>query len=120
MAHGIMNDMAGERFDVFSAGISPRNVHPAAIEVMREIGIDISHYKSNHIEDYINKDINFVITVCNNANSNCPIFAGDLIREHWSIDDPFRNWSFNKKDLEVFRNTRNVINEKISDFLINI
>ena len=120
MAHGIINDIAGERFDVFSAGTFPSKVHPAAIEVMGEIGIDISSFSSNHIKEYLNKDIDFAITVCDNANNNCPVFAEGLIRIHWSIDDPFRNWSFDKKDLEVFRNTRDAINEKISDFLVNI
>ena len=119
MAHGLMNDIAGDRFDVFSAGTSPSKVHPAAIEVMTEIGIDISHYFSNHINEYIEKNINFVITVCDNAKKNCPFFPGDLIRIDWDIDDPFRNWSFDEKDLEVFRNTRNIIKKKISNFLIN-
>mgnify|MGYP001988275985 CR=1 FL=1 len=120
IAHGLMSNIAGDRFDVFSAGTLPSKIHPAAIEVMGEIGIDISHFSSNHINEYLDKDINFAIIVCDNANNNCPVFTQGLVRIHWSIDDPFKSWSFDKKDLEVFRNTRNTINEKISDFLINI
>ena len=79
---------------------------------MGEIEIDIPHSSSNHIKEYLNKEINFAITVCDNANNNCPVFSGESIRLHWGIDDPFRNWSFDEKDLEIFRNTKNIINEK--------
>ena len=115
-----MSDIARDRFDIFSAGTSPSKVHPVAIEVMHEIGINISHYSSNHINGYLDKNIDFVITVCDNANNDCPIFPGDLIRIHWGIDDPFRSWSYDEKDLEVFRNTRDIIKEKIKELLVDI
>ena len=120
IAHGLMNDFTGDRFDVFSAGTSPAKVHPAAIEVMREIDIDISHYSSNYINDYFNKGIRYVVTVCDNARNNCPVFQEDAIKIHWKIDDPIKNWDPNEKNLEVFRNTRDMIKEKIKIFLNNI
>ena len=117
IAHGLLQNLAKDRFNVFSAGSHPSRVHLMSIKVMEEIGIDISHHKSDHIDDYLDKGIDIVITVCDNANKLCPIFPGNVERLHWSIDDPFRGWDYNENQMESFRVTREEIKARILDFL---
>jgi len=119
IAHGLLQNLANDRFNVFSAGSHPSRVHPMSIKVMEEIGIDISHHTSNHMDDYLNKEIDIVITVCDNANKLCPIFPGNVEKLHWSIEDPFRGWDYNENQMESFRETRKEITEKIIDFIQN-
>ena len=117
IAHGLLQNLADDRFNVFSAGSHPSRVHPMSIKVMEEIGIDISNHSSNHIDDFLDKGIDIVITVCDNANKLCPIFPGNVERLHWSIDDPFRGWDYNENQMESFRVTREEIKDRILDFL---
>tara|TARA_B100001105_G_scaffold216845_1_gene182657 strand:- start:70 stop:489 length:420 start_codon:yes stop_codon:yes gene_type:complete len=117
IAHGLLQNLAKDRFNVFSAGSHPSRVHLMSIKVMEEIGIDISHHKSDHIDEYLDKGIDIVITVCDNANKLCPIFPGNVERLHWSIDDPFRGWDYNENQMEAFRVTREEIKARILDFL---
>ena len=117
IAHGLLENISGNRFNVFSAGSLPSRVHPMSIKIMKEIGIDISHHTSDHIDDYMDKGIDIVITVCDNANKLCPIFPGNIDRLHWSIDDPFKGWDYNENQINFFRRTRDEINERILDFL---
>jgi arsenate reductase len=117
IAHGLLQNLAKDRFNVFSAGSHPSRVHLMSIKVMEEIGIDISHHKSDHIDEYLYKGIDIVITVCDNANKLCPIFPGNVERLHWSIDDPFRGWDYNENQMESFRVTREEIKARILDFL---
>ena len=117
IAHGLLQNLANDRFNVFSAGSHPSQVHLMSIKVMEEIGIDISHHKSDHIDEYLDKGIDIVITVCDNANKLCPIFPGNVERLHWSIDDPFRGWDYNENQMESFRVTREEIKTRILDFL---
>tara|TARA_X000001036_G_scaffold439962_1_gene493347 strand:+ start:1863 stop:2216 length:354 start_codon:yes stop_codon:yes gene_type:complete len=112
-----LNKIAGDRFDVFSAGLSPNKVHPMAIEVMKEIDIDISDHTSDHLDDYLDKDVDVVITTCDDANESCPFFPGNVMRLHWSIDDPFESWNVEESNIQLFRETRNKIEEKIRLFL---
>ncbi len=117
IAHGLLQNLAKDRFNVFSAGSHPSRVHLMSIKVMEEIGIDISHHKSDHIDEYLDKGIDIVITVCDNANKLCPIFPGNVERLHWGIDDPFRGWDYNENQMESFRVTREEIKARILDFL---
>ena len=117
IAHGLLQNLGKDRFNVFSAGSHPSRVHLMSIKVMEEIGIDISHHKSDHIDEYLDKGIDIVITVCDNANKLCPIFPGNVARLHWSIDDPFRGWDYNENQMESFRVTREEIKDRILDFL---
>jgi len=117
IAHGLLQNLAKDRFNVFSAGSHPSRVHLMSIKVMEEIGIDISHHKSDHIDEYLDKGIDIVITVCDNANKLCPIFPGNVERLHWSIDDPFRGWDYNENQMESFRVTREKIKARILNFL---
>ena len=117
IAHGLLESMAGDKFEVFSAGSHPSQVHPMSTKIMEEIGIDISHHTSDNIDDYMDKGIDIVITVCDNANKLCPIFPGNVDRLHWSIDDPFKGCDYNENQINSFRRTRDEINARILDFL---
>ena len=117
IAHGLLQNLAKDKFNVFSAGSHPSRVHLMSIKVMDEIGIDISHHKSDHIDEYLDKGIDIVITVCDNANKLCPIFPGNVERLHWSIDDPFRGWDYNENQIKSFRVTREEIKARILNFL---
>tara|TARA_B100001175_G_C19101984_1_gene445607 strand:+ start:104 stop:523 length:420 start_codon:yes stop_codon:yes gene_type:complete len=117
IAHGLLNELSSSKFEVFSAGLHPSQVHPISIAIMEEIGIDISHHTSDNINDYFGKGIDIVITVCDNANNSCPTFPENVKRIHWSIDDPFRNWNFDFKELDTFRQTREEIKSRLLKFI---
>lgn len=88
MAEGLLRAIAGDRFDVFSAGSQPSHVHPLAIEAMRRRGIDISSQHSKHLSVYLDQPFDYVITVCDRAAETCPLFPGRAERIHWSFPDP--------------------------------
>ena len=119
IAHGLLESMAGDKFEVFSAGSNPSQLHSMSTKIMEEIGIDISHHTSDFIDDYLNTGIEIVITVCDNANEICPVFPGNVERIHWSIEDPFKGWDFDETQLKLFRATREEIKQRIIKFLRN-
>ena len=119
IAHGLLENMAGDKFEVFSAGSHPSQVHPMSLKIMEEIGIDISDHTSDFIDDYLKTGIEIVITVCDNANEICPVFPGNVERLHWSIEDPFKGWDFDETQLQSFRVTREEIKQRIIKFLRN-
>jgi len=110
LAEGILRHAAGDLFDVNSAGSHPAGyVHPKAIQVMREIGIDISHHTSKHMNYFLNQRIDTVITVCGNADQACPMFPGQVNRYHWGFDDPAHAKGTEDEVLTVFRQVRDQI-----------
>ena len=117
IAEGLLRSMSPEHYEVFSAGSQPSEVHPMSIVVMQEIGIDISNHTSDPISNYLNKKIDTVITVCDNAKQICPNFPGKVEKIHWSIEDPFKGWGFDSKDLDNFRKAREELSQRITDFL---
>ena len=119
MAEGLLRDMAGDSFDVFSAGTHPSKVHPMSTAVMAEDGIDISEHTSDFIDDYLNKGIDIVITVCDSADSLCPSFPGDVERIHWSIDDPFQGWDIKNNKIDSYRETRDILKKNIKKLIKN-
>ena len=119
MAEGILRSMDENLFEVFSAGSHPSKLHPASVVVMNEIGIDISHHKSESIDSYINSGIDIVITVCDDAQKFCPTFPGEVKQIHWSIDDPYHGWSANDEDLPPYRETRDELIRRIKKLLKN-
>jgi arsenate reductase len=89
MAEGILRQAAGDLIEVQSAGSRPAGyVHPTAIEVMKEIGINISNHTSKHMNEFLDRRVDTVITVCGNADQACPMFPGQVNRYHWGFDDP--------------------------------
>lgn len=113
MAEGLLRDLAGDRFEVYSAGVSPSLVRPEAIAAMREIGIDISHHRSKSIDEFLGQSFDYVITVCDNANQQCPTFPGKAERIHWSIPDPAEvNGDANTR-MAAFRSARDELRERL-------
>jgi len=116
MAEGLLREMAGSRFEVFSAGVEPSFVRPAAIEAMKEIAIDISPHRSKSVDEFVNEKFDYVITVCDHANQRCPIFAAEVKRIHWSIDDPVGAGS-KSAHLEAFRRARDDLRLRLQAFI---
>jgi len=88
MGEGLFRHEGGEGWEIFSAGTKPSVVRPEAIAVMREIGIDISDHRSKSVNEFTGKPFDYVVTVCDNARDNCPVFPGAKQRIHWSLEDP--------------------------------
>ena len=86
MAEGLLRAIAGDRFDVFSAGSVPTSVNPFAVRVLRDEGIDISQQESKSVAEFVNQRFDYVITLC--AEEECPIFPGSATRLHWDLPDP--------------------------------
>ncbi|HEU5081091.1 MAG TPA: arsenate reductase ArsC [Opitutaceae bacterium] len=111
MAEGILRAAAGDLITVHSAGSKPAGyVHPKAIQVLKEIGIDISAHTSKHMNEFLNQNITTVITVCGNADQACPMFPGQVNRYHWGFDDPAHAQGTDEEILEKFRSVRDQIN----------
>ena len=117
IAEGLMRSLADDKFEVYSAGGYPTKVHPAAIKVMSEVGVDISFHTSDPISLFINESMDIVITVCDNANKVCPVFPGKVERIHWSVEDPFNDWNSTSEDLINFRKTRDDLTKRIKNLL---
>jgi len=110
MAEGILRHVAGDLFDVQSAGSNPAGyVHPKSIQVLKEIGIDISSHTSKHMNKFLNRDVATVITVCGKADQACPVFPGQVNRYHWGFDDPAHATGSEEEVLEAFRQVRDRI-----------
>jgi arsenate reductase len=110
MAEGILRNAASELIEVASAGSNPSGyVHPKAITVLDEIGIDISSHTSKHMNDFLDQDIHTVITVCGNADQECPTYPGQFHRHHWGFEDPAHAEGSEDEVMEVFRKVRNEI-----------
>ncbi|UHG93345.1 arsenate reductase ArsC [Spirosoma oryzicola] len=88
LAEGYLQHFAGDRAQVYSAGVAPHGVNPLAVQVMAEDGIDISHHTSNHADEYSAIPFDYVITVCDNAREQCPIFPSSAKKIHHSFTDP--------------------------------
>ena len=109
-AEGILRAAAGDWLDVQSAGSKPAgHVHPLAIKVMKEIGIDISGHRSKHMDEFLKQPVETVITVCGNADQACPMFPGQVNRHHWGFDDPAHAAGSDEEKLVVFRRIRDEI-----------
>ena len=110
MAEGILRATAGDTIDVHSAGSNPAGyVHPQAIATMAEIGIDISAHTSKHMNDFLGRTIDTVITVCGNADQACPMFPGQMHRYHWGFDDPAHVTGTEEEIQSAFRRVRDQI-----------
>lgn len=119
MAEGLLRAMAGERFDVFSAGTEKDHVHPLAIQAMRELGIDISGHSSKTLDAFAGQQFDYVITVCDQANESCPLFPGAVHRLHWSFEDPRAGGGTEEEQLRVFRRVRDEIRRRLQNFQLS-
>ena len=110
LAEGILRAAAGDSFNVQSAGSKPAGyVHPLAIQVMKEIGIDISGHRSKHMDEFLKQSIETVVTVCGNADQACPMFPGQVNRHHWGFYDPAHATGTDEEKIVVFRRVRDEI-----------
>lgn len=117
MAEGLLRHLAGDRFEVESAGVAPTQVRPEAITVMREIGVDISSQRSKSVDEFLGQAFAYVITVCDNANEQCPVFPANTKRLHWSFADPAAAQGDEQARLAVFRRVRDEIAEQLRIFI---
>ena len=110
LAEGILRNALDESFRVESADSKPAGfVHPLAIKVMREIGMDISAHHSKHLDAFLDDRVETVITVCGNADQVCPVFPGQVNQHHWGFDDPAHATGSEEERLAVFRRVRDEI-----------
>ncbi len=107
LGEGILRAALGHRANVQSAGSNPAgHVHPLAIKVMAEIGLDISAHHSKHMKEFLGQRVDTVITVCGNADQACPVFPGQLNRHHWPFFDPAKATGSDEEILNCFRTVR--------------
>ncbi|MCX7604713.1 MAG: arsenate reductase ArsC [Bryobacteraceae bacterium] len=116
MAEGLLREALGGRFEIHSAGTRPSHVRPEAIEVMRELGLDISGHRSKHLDEFRGTEFRYVITVCDHAAETCPAFSGIAERIHWSFEDPAAVEGDEQTRLAAFRRIRDQIAEKVRSF----
>ena len=117
MAEGLLRHDGGDAFSVESAGLEPGFVRPEAIESMGEIGIDISGQHSKSLDKFIGQPFDYVITVCDNAKQNCPIFPGAKRRIHWSVEDPASVGGTEEARLKAFRAARDDLRGRLIKFI---
>ncbi len=117
MAEGFLRHMAGDKFEVFSAGVKPTQVNPLAVKVMAEVGIDISKHRSKSAMEFIRQKFDYVITVCDKAKQTCPVFPGGGQKLHWGFDDPASFQGTWEEKIEKTQQVRDKIKQKIEDFL---
>lgn len=120
MAEGWLRHLAGDRYDVCSAGTQPVGLNPGSVEAMAEVGIDISHHRSKHVAEYATQPIDYVITVCDRAKESCPCWSGAVRVIHWSFDDPAAVTESAEQRRLVFRRVRDEIGASIREFLASV
>ncbi|WP_448698725.1 arsenate reductase ArsC [Mucilaginibacter sp. AW1-3] len=117
IAHGYLQHFAGNKAEVYSAGIETHGVNPKAIQVMDEDGINISKHTSNNVDEYIDITFDYVITVCDNANEVCPFFPGKVERFHQNFPDPAKAKGTDEEVMNEFRKVREMIKAYSADFV---
>jgi arsenate reductase (thioredoxin) len=117
MAHGYLQHFANGKATIYSAGIETHGVNPKAILVMQEDGIDIAHHTSNNVNEYVAIDFDFIITVCDNANENCPYFPSKAKKYHHNFSDPSKIKGSETEVWSAFQATRNEIKTYCQQFI---
>lgn len=117
MAEGLINSMPGEQWEAYSAGTHPSRLNPYAIRAMSEIDIDITGQESESVEKYLNEPLDLVVTVCSDADQNCPIFPGPVQRVHIGFDDPANVVGTDAEIMSEFRRVRNEIQDRLLGYL---
>lgn len=119
IAEGYLRFFAGNKAEIYSAGVETHGVNPRAIATMKEDGIDISAHTSNNIEEYRNVDFDFVITVCDNAKERCPFFPSKALKFHYNFPDPAKASGTEEEVVAAFRNVRQMIKDYCEEFVVN-
>jgi len=109
MAEGWLRQLAGDRYEVHSAGTEATRVRPLAVRAMAEAGVDIAGHASKTLDRYLGEPWDYVVTVCDDANEACPLFPGGKQRLHWSFPDPSRATGTEEEQLAVYRRVRDAV-----------
>jgi arsenate reductase len=117
MAEGIVNHYLGDRFRAYSAGTVATRVNPLAIQVLAELGVDISGHRSKTLDEFAGEKFDYVITLCDSANEQCPLFIGGVERVHIGLDDPSQANGAPEELLPEFRRVRDEIRVRLEEFL---
>ena len=117
MAEGWLRHLAGSRFEALSAGTHPVSLNPGAVQAMAEAGIDISHQRSKHVDEVLERHPQYIVTVCDRAKETCPTIRGGAATLHWSFDDPAEAQGSDEDRAKVFRRVRDEIAGKIRSWL---
>ncbi len=117
MAEGLLRNIAGDRYEVFSAGTHPKGLHPLSIEVMSALGIDIRQHTSKDVSVFDGQQFDFVITVCDRARQVCPVFPGSAPL-HWGFEDPAEASGVGESQLEIFERVRDEILAQLRLFVL--
>lgn len=117
IAEGYIRHFAGDKVEVYSAGVETHGVNPKAIEIMAEDGIDISGHTSNNITEYFGIDFDFVITVCDNAKERCPFFPTKAQKFHENFPDPAKATGTEEEIRDAFRSVRQLVKEYAENFV---
>ncbi|HTH37484.1 MAG TPA: arsenate reductase ArsC [Pyrinomonadaceae bacterium] len=121
MAEGLLKQICGDRFDVNSAGTRPIGVSPEAVEVLSEVGIDISKNESKSVDSFAEREFEYVLTVCDNARENCPYFPAKTKMVHHGFEDPWFAEGGHDERLAAFRRVRDQIDAYLrDDFVKNV
>ena len=121
LAEGVLRAAVGEAAEVASAGSVPAGfVHPVAVEVMAEIGIDISGHTSKHLNEFLERDVHTAITVCGNVDQVCPVFPAQVEKFHWPFEDPAKTGGSEEEIRAVFRRVRDEIREKFEAYALEL
>ena len=115
MGEGVLRHYGDSQFEVFSAGTQPSRVNETAIQVMKEIGIDISTHRSKHVDEFKGQRFDVVITVCDHAQESCPVFLGVAKKLHWGFPDPPHEKTVTVEILNQFRKVRDMIHNKFKE-----
>ncbi|AMP98200.1 Protein tyrosine phosphatase [Pedobacter cryoconitis] len=117
LAEGFLRQFAGNQAEIYSAGIETHGVNPKAIQVMSEVGIDLSTHSSNHVDEYSHIDFDYVITVCDNAKESCPYFPTQASKFHYNFPDPAKAKGTDQEIMQEFRRVRDLIKDYASTFV---
>lgn len=118
MAEALLRKYAGDHFEVYSAGLEPKGLNPYTIKVLEEIGVDTSQHYSKTLDTFMGKvHFGYLITVCSNAEENCPVFPGMGVRMHWPFEDPAAFVGSEEETLQKFREVRDQIDARVRAWL---
>lgn len=117
IAHGYLQYFAGDKAEIYSAGVETHGVNPKAIKIMAEDHIDISQHTSNNVDEYMEIPFDYIITVCDNAKENCPYFPSKALRFHQNFPDPAKATGTEEEVMDEFRRVRDMIKVFSIDFI---
>lgn len=120
MAEAFMKKTLGDEFEIHSAGLDPKPIHPLTIQVMKEAGIDLSDQYSKAVKGFLGQHFTYLITVCSNAEDRCPIFPGVIYRLFWPFEDPAAVEGTSAEKLAKFREVRDQISQKIHEWSLEL